>query len=701
MSDTTIDLEKSNSGPSLGKSDSGSIGGPSGPGDGPSGQPPKSGPGRLIGIIVAILVIGGLIYFFFSNKASDQARDSFTLLMNKIAGPGNWTVKKVSFGLVSKTIEASDLSIDLKAANKALTNPLTIKTVKIKNPLERGPLDELLAAVDWRAQPETRLADSVVLSGIALDVPDQKAVAAFRVQEMIYEGLSLAAAPASNIPGIYGFAKSARIQKITGTGFALNLAGEDKSLLTASLSKTELTNWRVSPDAGELGNFYQLFTNLVIDKQLLSNLAINYADSGGRENLKMAIDEHHITGSNKFRYETVGYKNMSMEMNLLPDPDADKPINIAMKLDDMKFVDIDLMPMIDRVFNTVNLSGSSEEVEAAMSRFSTVADLFTLPYSLGSAEASGFSFSLDSALQVALDKAAYQGPSEARTIPPAQNWSIAGLRVDLPTEETEPYLAKALAFGRDFGQSSFVAHSEVATTYDAETGTLIYAGKPVLEVADLAVLNVDFGLTNLTPSLIEALGEIPMIEAENAIFLSEFYLLGVTKLKIEIADNSLIDKILALYAARNNSDKEVLRAIASNSVQTMMMFVEDRLANAAEIGALASEFIKSPGKLVIEVTPSEPFSVTTVYNATSESEMLNQLNATVTVNDNSPVTLIFTEPPAQPAEEGEGIGEDDLELPEGIDGSEDIETLDGLEDLSMAPGAIPAALVAASNASAQ
>ena len=192
-----------------------------------------------------------------------------------------------------------------------------------------------------------------------------------------------------------------------------------------------------------------------------------------------------------------------------------------------------------------------------------------------------------------------------------------------------------------------------------------------------------------------------MIEAENAIFLSEFYLLGVTKLKIEIADNSLIDKILALYAARNNSDKEVLRAIASNSVQTMMMFVEDRLANAAEIGALASEFIKSPGKLVIEVTPSEPFSVTTVYNATSESEMLNQLNATVTGNDNSPVTLIFTEPPAQPAEEGEGIGEDDLELPEGIDGSEDIENLDGLEDLSMAPGAIPAALVAASNASAQ
>jgi hypothetical protein len=295
-----------------------------------------------------------------------------------------------------------------------------------------------------------------------------------------------------------------------------------------------------------------------------------------------------------------------------------------------------------------------------------VSDIFTLPYSLGEALARDLRVTVNSSLTVSMALATFEGPAQAGAIPPSQSWGLVGLRVDLPESATGTSMDKAFEFGRDFGQRSFTLGYDVKAAYQAETGTLDYVGAPAPGVDDLFTLNVEMGLTGLTPELVSAMAAIPVVEGENVWFAPGFMDLGLTRLRLELKDASLVDKILSLSAARQNQDREILRTLAAVSAASTLAFADNRLENSAALGELASQFILKPGSLVIELAPVQPLSPASALGAASQSELLNSLNATVAVNGQSPLTLKFIDPP-----EPEGLPQE----------PEVIEELDDFDDL--------------------
>jgi hypothetical protein len=123
------------------------------------------------------------------------------------------------------------------------------------------------------------------------------------------------------------------------------------------------------------------------------------------------------------------------------------------------------------------------------------------------------------------------------------------------------------------------------------------------------------------------------------------------------------------------TDKDALRTSAAIGVAVRVGLTESRVENSADLARLASEFVLRPARLIVEVTPTIPLSMASILASKSQSELLNSLNAIVTVNDNPPLVIKFHEPPPAPGTEGQEPGLDNL----------DIQPLDDLEDLSRAP----------------
>jgi hypothetical protein len=243
--------------------------------------------------------------------------------------------------------------------------------------------------------------------------------------------------------------------------------------------------------------------------------------------------------------------------------------------------------------------------------------------------------------------------------------------------------------------------AEVSAAYDSETGALAYTGAPALEIENLASLSLELGIDRLTPSLVEALRSIPISELENALFTPGFAELGIARVKIDLKDNSLIDKILAMKGKQLGQDLEGMRTTVAGSAAALIELSQSSVPNAPALGKLASELILKPGRLAIEMAPQEPLSMTSILRSSTQSELLNSLNISVAVNEGPPLTLAFAEPPAPPAGDEPPEGLERLEDLEDLDNFEDLdlenldlENLNDLDDLSLAPGGPPAPLSA-------
>ncbi|MDR2455336.1 MAG: hypothetical protein LBE49_01910 [Deltaproteobacteria bacterium] len=641
-----------------------------------SPKPGKSGSGRVFAIAALVVVAIALIAFFLVGRSADrEARGTFETLMNALAGPGNWTSEKISYSLTSKAMIASNVTVDLKSFDPSLDQPLKIASVEIKNGLSRAELQALLALPDWRTQNEKSLADSVKLTGVSIDNQDEASVVTLSAKELLFEGLSLSAAGSENAPGPLGFVKSGAVKRLLSSSLSLSVNGADTSTLSISLEKVDSHGLSYLSDLSDLASFYQLATMLSIESQIFSNLSVNFRDRTGKNTLKAAMAEQTRGPAGDLRYDSVVSKGMSLDFALILEDDSDTVTNFASSIEEATFTDVDVKPLLEKIFRSIELTGdaSPDAFESAMERFTTLADLFTLSYSLGTAEAKNVKMSLDSSVLLSVDSCAYTGPSIAGVIPPKQSWSFSGLRISLP--QTEPdiaYLKKIFAFGRDFEQTEFVLNNLVSTAYDPATGSLVYTGRPAVEGDNLAVINLDIGFANLTPDLVEAMNSIPMVEAENVLFLPGFADFGLSKLRLEITDDALIDKIIGYAAKKNGQNKEVMRTTVAVTAPILLGLAENRVGNTAEIGQLVSEFIVDPNLLVIDLSPTEPLSMTSILRSQTQSELLNSLNATITVNDNSPLLIEFIEPPALPPAEGEDsieegpAGDGDLGGQEGL-----------------------------------
>ncbi|MDR2443919.1 MAG: hypothetical protein LBE31_10425 [Deltaproteobacteria bacterium] len=614
---------------------------------------PGSKLGKIIAVVVVVIAIAALgSYFYAKNTANKKAIDTFSLLMDKTVGPGDWEVGDISYQLTDDTLVATKLSIVLSSFDAEITKPLLIDTVEIKNGLEYQELESLLALKDWRSQGDLHLADSVTLKGVSLNQQSDDTLFDGKIALFAVDGLDLVAAGADNSPSILGFLKSGRLQRVLIENLvatATPTKGDKGEQFTLSLSKLENADMRIGQNVESLDDVLALVKSFSMSSSVQNNMGLTFTTTD--EKMEIVVGEQRATGVKSFAYETINVKDVILNVNLML-TDKSK-INITSKLDQFNIYDSDFTPLIDKFLQSVIEAAATvptnpdNTIEDLINRMYYVSDLVTLPYSIGRADLTGFTFNIDDQITAAIATIHYTGPAIAGQIAPSQRYALDGFKLDFPNKPPKTAAFNPIYdFTRDFGQSTFILNYDYQSSYDRTAGDLSITGSPGFKVENLITINGDLRLTGLTDELLAQMSETLMINFEDLLDFPDVYDLGITHFRLEIIDQSLLDKIIGYYAKTKSMDPDSVRLLATFGVQTAASYVSNRLQNSFDLANALTTFIETPKSLTIEITPSLPLSARNADQAPTTSELFNSLNATITVNGEAPLALKFVEPQA-------------------------------------------------------
>ncbi|MDR1487468.1 MAG: hypothetical protein LBT62_05690 [Deltaproteobacteria bacterium] len=604
-----------------------------------------SGSGKTIKIVVVLaaiaIIIGIAVYFFASQKGEEQAKATFAILMDKLAGPGNWSAGEQTFKLSGKTLTAKDVSIDFSKHDPDMKEPITIASVEIVNGLDSDGLTKLFGLTDWISQPDNHLADQIKLNDIKFVVNDSDATFETLVSEILLNGLDLVAADKDNSPGALGFVKNSRLEKFAVTNLKTNFNSlAPKDSFTFSIDKVEYTGIRLGQGVDSIDDAFGLIASLAVKEAVTSGLSFDVKGADFSTDFK--IGEMRSTNQANFRSDLFSVSNLSVLIDIV-DPDIK---SVDTTLENFTLNGVDLAPLLARVQQIAQDvdSGAIDSSDLDPMQFNTtyVSDFLMLPYSIDSASMQNLAVVINDSLKISVGKAEATGPIKAGEIPLSQKFTTEKFVIELPTDLKGDSLDKAAEFALQFGQSVFTLNYKFDGTFDPATGTLTYNTVPLLGFEDLAHINFDLVFTGLTPSVVERLKTIKIPDFYDHLAMGEFDELGLSRVRLEIVNQSLADKIYSMIAKKEDiSAADLKEQVAALFGMLVSPQFDDYFEDGSTIAANITEFINNPKSIAIEAIPAQALALRSMVAAEPGSELFNLLNISLTVNDLSPIAVIM------------------------------------------------------------
>ncbi|MDR1298456.1 MAG: hypothetical protein LBO05_14070 [Deltaproteobacteria bacterium] len=615
----------------------------------PAGHPPAASGGSKKGLLAVVVVVVALaavlgVYYYVAGQAETKAVASYSLLMDELCGPGNWTTGGYGFSLAGKTLVAKNVEIRPAGAPEG-TRPIKIGAVEIENGLLAPELSELLALAGWQSQPDKHLVDRVTLRDVSMSFggPDEGESGTIGVAEAELGGLDLVAAGASNSPGALGFIKSVRVGSLGVKNFSL--AAESGAFSTSvAVGQIQNSDLRAGQDVESLGEAVELLLSVAMKTGDLRNLAFSFKNKESGETVEGGVGRARVEDKGKLKAGLYALENVSLTSGFDGRP-------FAVGLAGLTIRNIDLTRLYERFLasgpdavdpaDPWELLDSGEMVDklAGVYRYS---DVFTLPYSVDSAEMTGLTFTYKDKIKLGLARITMAGPVRAGQLAPSLAYSLEGLTAELPDDAGgDPEFDELAGFVRDFGMSKFNASYQVSSAYDERTGVMTNLGSPLLGVDDLAEISGGLTVAGLSQKLVDEL-DATKLDSPAVLFIDGVTDVGVTHLRIQLDDRSLVDRIIAVSARRDNMDAEEFRRarageLAGDYAQKLSAFT-----NAREIGAALAAFVMEPKSIVLEANPSPPASLGSVTaSAMRPADFVNSLNLTLSVNGNPPIAMEY------------------------------------------------------------
>lgn len=642
-----------------------------------------------IAVLAAVVLLG-------CGTSSKDAYDSFSLLMDKLAGPGQWSDKGHADKLKAGALVINGLTVTLPPAplpeglKEALAEAsgqevedmvdqprtMTFATVEIKNIADKKAMSELVALSDWRDRKAMKLADSVLFKGVTQQVPFAGDMMETSIEEISLGAMALAAAGPDAPAGLAGFLKAFSTEKLAYKNFKMiglsPVMKMDASVAEIQANKVAFegepyTAMDVFDPSGLTGIMMGMscqsstMKNAVMtmegvnDDQDSESLSINIKIDGvsqkGLHGLGK-VDEISLDG---LKYEFI--INNQKPAAADEEEEASEPVPpIVFSLASLKMKGFDLSAYLTKMapfFKAV--ATNPDSANSILGQIQTLGDLFASPIGLDEATMSGLEISAGDLFSFKMGEAGLSGPYIAGQLPVVQKSHVKGLEFILPEDPkyNKGQTKQLYEFGQQFGMTRFYVEAEGEGHYDQAKGVLS-SRTTRLTIKDLLELSGEVELGGLTKERLDTLNNTSLAMSIMVLMAPEQILgeLSFNKMNMKLEDLGFLDRVLNYAAIRASAEAgdeatkvgpEDMRQMAIMSTK-MVMDIKGReiLANPEVLAQALTDFYTKPQSLEIVVAPNPPLSYKTVMDlGADQTKILDSLNISVSANGQSAPVLKF------------------------------------------------------------
>ena len=626
-----------------------------------------------------------------------DAYETFTLVMNKMVGEGNWSAKSHEIASTDGTLTVSGLNVKppfaaLEAAaapapavtteddaategeaaaeaNKAeaaapmpVISSFDIATVTVKNSIGKAEMEAILASQDWRDKSEAKLADDITLKGLEINwnMPEAAADMGLRhsIEEFTMEKISLAAVGADNPAGGIGFLKALRLSGLSYKNANVVMT-ENKMKMDAKIASVQAST--VAFDAPPLDGF-----DVIDTTGLLSAIGTISAKSVILNDLTVEATEATTTGTISFGVKKLEQKDVAgfgkighvalsgFSFNLPGHGEGEYP-SMSASLDNVTVNGLDLTPYIQKFLPAIAAAVADPEMASMLlNEAQNLGDFFVAPFSLTDLSMVGFELKIGDAIAIKLADCQASGPYVAGEIPAIQKSSISGLEIALPNDPKYigGHFDEVVEFTQAFGMANFIVNADVVAEYDAATGVYRQTTNK-FEVKDLVEMTGSLEIGGLTVERVKVFKETPLQSIYFALMMPDqvFGDLSLNNFKLAITDKSLVDRIFNCVAKMQFGSDDGGKMIQTGAVSQIKMIMgikgPEVLKNPDDVTSPVVAFLEKPEKIELALTADPPLSFASSKQTAPDDDLnkiLDSLNIVLSANGTDYQKLRFAIP---------------------------------------------------------
>ena len=636
------------------------------------------------------------VFIVSCGSTPKEAYDTFSLIMDRLAGAGNWSAKsheESSSGVLTVSgltvklpgetpaPEASPAAEGEKATTEAQPAPardLEIATVEIKKLVDKKTAEGLLAAADWKNQKETKLADSLILKGVSHKLPFADSVSDMSLEELNLGSLALAAAGADGPEGFQGFLKALRLGSLGYKNFKVTTnSPQARTEVLAGAVSAEGVSFEGEPltglEAFDPTGYTGLMTSMVVKKAAMKDMSISFQDPSGENKGTMTVaevQEEDVKGMGSIG--KLAFKGFKFDLI-----DEEKR-QTMMTLEEISMNGFDMSRYLKKMmpFFAASLADPDHAGEL-LGELQTIGDFFVSPISVDDMVMRGLEMKLADYFTIKMAEARVAGPYQAGEIPASQKSAVKGLEIILPEDGdlANETVKEIVEFGRLFGMNRFEIEAEGDGQYDPATGTVTSAVTR-FTIKDLADFTATFELGGLTPERVEKLNQTPLTMIYIALMAPDavFGDLAFNAFSLKLTDHGLVTRSFDYAAKKENAEKKPAKDVTGAelreaTVARLAAFLSLRgaevLKNPEQLSKPLVTFLEKPENLELSLKAEPPFGLKSVMAMGGDkSKVLNSLNLKLSANGESvePMVFAITDRPYGPADmedEPDFTGEDE------------------------------------------
>ena len=582
---------------------------------------------------MAALAAGGAwFYSSLKAKALQEADDSFTLVMNAIAGEANWERGELKYDLASKTLTVNRVIVRFPEIDKI--DRMTLDSVMVKGAPRKAEIEKILAAKERINVPEARLLDEALLTGISIQGTPDSPLTRATAKSLAISGARLAASGAKPNP----LSPAADIALGSLTLDSLDVLIEARrEKFSYQLAQLVINDYYLDwSQITDLYNPVPFIRAMRLGESTFKGADMDLRVDDARFSLSMA--EYSIKNAENGIIGSISYSDVKSNFY------SNGEFDVDFALGEAGAAGIDFGAFTDKILEIEETN--ILELEELASLF-TIGDLCAGFFAHDSYYLKDLSAAFGQEFSLKLDSVAVTGPFIPGKIPPKASGGFSGFTMTLNPKGTMPELSAARMMTSLIGLNSITWSADASCEYEAGSGTLACQGTP-FSISGLAEEKFSFTLTGLTPDLFERISKITLADIEDALSLPQAKNLRLAKYRQELVNLGLVEKLYDI-GEFFGTDREAAKTIARGYITSLLPLE----ANFDQIDRLQTDllaFINGPGRIAVELSPSIPLFDLGSINARNEKDAFNAMGLSVSINGRPAIPLTMGLGAAAPKE---------------------------------------------------